>query len=256
MLLNTVIIILREVLEATMIVSVFLAFAHLYQVPLRALWWVPILSLFGLFIYVMNIELITDALDGVGQEVLNASLQFIIYIALVLFSITIMAPKWRHWVGSCMMLAMTLAMIREGAEIVLYLQGFLSAPTGMLSIFLGSLIGLGIGVSIGVLIYYLLISRDAQGFLWMGFALLFLIAGGMIMQTTQLLIQADWLPSQAAAWNSSHLIGENTIIGQLLYALLGYEATPSPIQVVCYVFGVLLISSLTWLAYQKNKAIK
>ncbi len=253
MLLNTVIILLREVLEAAVIVSIFLAFARLYQVPVRILWWVPILSLFGLFTYVMNIELITDALDGVGQEVLNASLQFIIYIVLVLFSITIMVPKWRHWVGSCMILAMTLAFIREGAEIVLYLQGFLSAPTGMLSIFLGSLIGLGIGLSIGVLIYYLLISRNTQGFPWMGFALLFLIAGGMIMQTTQLLIQADWLPSQAAAWDSGHLIAENSITGQLLYALLGYEATPIPIQVVCYVLSVLLISSLTWLAYQKKQ---
>lgn len=239
-----------------MIVSLFLAFARLYSVPLRMIWWVPVLSLLGLTTYVMNIELITDALDGVGQEVLNASLQLIIYIILALLSISIMLPKWRHRVGSYMVFAVTLAFIREGAEIVLYLQGFFAAPTGLLSVVLGSLMGLGIGVSVGVLIYYFLVSRGTQGVPWIGFTLLFLIAGGMIMQATQLLIQADWLPSQAAIWDSSALLGEHTIVGQLLYALVGYEATPSPIQVICYVVAILLISGLTWLAYIKNGEIK
>ena len=46
-----------------------------------------------------------------------------------------------------------------------------------------------------------------------------------------LLVQADWLPSQAPLWDTSAALPENSPPGQLLYALLGYEATPGPWQV-------------------------
>jgi high-affinity iron transporter len=67
-----------------------------------------------------------------------------------------------------------------------------------------------------------------------------LIGAGMAGQASLLLIQADWLPSQAPLWDSSNLVAENSITGQLLYALIGYEATPTPIQAIAYFGGLIL----------------
>jgi len=74
-----------------------------------------------------------------------------------------------------------------------------------------------------------------------GIVLLILIASGMLSQASLLLIQADWLPSQLPLWNSSAFISEKSVVGQLLYAVIGYEATPTPIQAGFY-FGGLALS--------------
>lgn len=71
----------------------------------------------------------------------------------------------------------------------------------------------------------------------------------MTLQIAQLLAQADWIPSQYPLWNSSALISENSLTGQLLYALIGYEATPTPIQIISYLISLLLIIVLSSFYY-------
>ena len=58
---------------------------------------------------------------------------------------------------------------------------------------------------------------------------------------TQLLIQADWLPSELPIWNSNKLLSEQSIIGQLASANFGYEATPTLIQLYFYLVSLSLI---------------
>ena len=55
-----------------------------------------------------------------------------------------------------------------------------------------------------------------------------------------LLVQADWLPASQPLWNSSAWLPEGSLLGQLLYALIGYEATPGPWQVGLYGASILL----------------
>ena len=73
-----------------------------------------------------------------------------------------------------------------------------------------------------------------------------------------LLTQADWLPYTAELWNSSTLIPEYSVTGQLLYALVGYEANPSILQVIFYFSSALLIafSPLFLLAWRNSKDTK
>jgi high-affinity iron transporter len=65
----------------------------------------------------------------------------------------------------------------------------------------------------------------------------------MVMQITQLLIQADIINGQHAIWNTSSLLNERSLIGQLLYAVIGYEATPTPSQIYAYII------TLTFMLY-------
>ena len=76
--------------------------------------------------------------------------------------------------------------------------------------------------------------------------LLCLIGAGMIMQATMLLEQVDWLPSGEPLWDSSGLLSEQSVAGELLYAVFGYEATPGPAQVVLYSTSLLLMLAVWW----------
>ena len=42
-------------------------------------------------------------------------------------------------------------------------------------------------------------------------------------------------------WDTSGLISEGSLTGQLLYALVGYEATPSALEVLAYAGSLLII---------------
>ena len=63
----------------------------------------------------------------------------------------------------------------------------------------------------------------------------------MLAQATLQLTQADWIPSAHALWDTSGWLPENSIAGHLLYALVGYEATPTAIQVIAYFIGATLV---------------
>jgi len=78
----------------------------------------------------------------------------------------------------------------------------------------------------------------------MGTALIALVAAGMAGEVARLLIQADWLPAQEALWDTSGWLPEDSVPGQILYALIGYEATPSPLQAAFYFGGLLLLLAL------------
>ncbi|MFA5549165.1 MAG: hypothetical protein WDA10_11530, partial [Porticoccaceae bacterium] len=59
-----------------------------------------------------------------------------------------------------------------------------------------------------------------------------------------MLIQSDWLPGGAILWDSSALLPEDSLAGQLFYALVGYEASPSLTQAIAYGGGFGLLASL------------
>jgi high-affinity iron transporter len=92
-----------------------------------------------------------------------------------------------------------------------------------------------------VFLFYGLINLSVIWSFRASLILLCLIAGNMGSQAVLLLTQADWLPFTPIAWNSSAALPEASILGHLLYALVGYEATPSILQVALYLFGIILI---------------
>ena len=54
-----------------------------------------------------------------------------------------------------------------------------------------------------------------------------------------LLIQADWVQAGPPLWDTSELLREDSMGGQLLYALLGYEASPSRVEATMYAAGLV-----------------
>jgi high-affinity iron transporter len=143
--------------------------------------------------------------------------------------------------AALMTVCVSLAIVREGSEIMIYLSGFLQLSDQLVPVLAGSAIGAGIGVSVGAVFYFALLNLSRRAAVVTGGMLLVLVAAGMASQAAQLLIQADWLPSNYPVWDSSWLISEYSVSGQLLYALVGYEATPTMLQLVIYGFSVALL---------------
>lgn len=246
MLLNAVILILQETLEAALLLSILAALAYHSK---SRLGWLPISLVAGCILallYALNLESVTTSFDYIGQELLNASLQ--ILIALSIGGVALAqapgrsdveaagAPRRRLY-AVCAALALSMAIAREGSEIFIYLQGFLAQDTWPQSVMTGSFIGFCIGASTGLLLFYGLCAMRSQPGVWVDLALLALFAGNMLSQAVQQLEQASVLPTTVAMWDSSAIIREDSLLGQLLYALVGYESTPSVLQFIGYAAG-------------------
>lgn len=244
MLLNSVILVLREVLEAAILVSVLLALSLNMRSTVRWFWWSLLVGAIGSVAFAAGLDFITDALDGTGQEVLNASLQGLVYV-ITIGIIWVSAnyrglPQQERALTTAMAAAVVCAMIREGSEIYIYIYGFTASDDHRTAVFAGSAIGTGIGLSLGVLVFSGLRAMQRDLAKTCCLLMVGLIGAGMVSQSVLLLEQADWLSTGEVLWDSSGVISEQSISGQLLYAVLGYESTPGAIQVLMYFSSILL----------------
>lgn len=258
MFLSAVVLVLQEMLEAALLISVMLAFTFLFQqlwatsfnLSHRWAYYSCALGFVGAALFAYYTPTISIWFDYVGQEIVNAVIHSVSF--LMIMAIAFIAPlasldknsRLRsNLIGSCMIGVVFFSIVREGSEVMLYIQGITSEPENVSPVFLGGLLGAGIGFSTGVLLYYALVSLNRILAFRVGLVLLCLIAGNMAAQVAQLLNQADWLPYTPALWDSSSVISESSVFGHLLYALVGYEATPSAAQVICYSSGIIAIAA-------------
>jgi high-affinity iron transporter len=232
-LIEAVLVVLREVLEFALLVGMLLAAGAQAGARWR---WLPVALLAGVAGaagYAHAMRSISGWFDGVGYEVVNAGLQIGVY-ALLLAVINAIARRPAGPPGPLAALtglATALAVTREGAEILLYLSAFQNRPNALADLLLGAVLGVGVGFSAGTLLYYLLRGLPHRIGRPVTLALLALTSAGMWAQASALLTQADWLPASAPLWDTSGWIPEGSVAGQLLYALMGYEATPGAWQV-------------------------
>lgn len=242
MLLTSVVLLLQETLEAALLIAVLAALGSMKGCRASWLPWGLGIGLALGYLYAGAMGTVSEWFDYVGQEVVNALLQITIALALGALAWTIAAPEaCTRRFRLLAALAVVLAVTREGSEVLMYLGGFLQQGDAFQAVLLGSGIGFGIGLSLGILLFYSLFGLPGRGSLAASVLLLALFAGNMLAQAALQLIQADWLASAAPAWDTSSWISEQSVTGQLLYALIGYEATPAPVQVAAYLFGVIAV---------------
>ena len=253
MLINSVIIILREVLEAVLMLSVLMAVSRVFGLGIRWAAFAIGLGIVGASLYAASMQSVSEWLDGVGQEVVDASLQLLTFAALC-GCVFLLVRAWGRRGQSAdtlvrlMTAATAIAITREGAEIFVFVSGFLGSEFFLTGVASGSLIGAAIGCSIGALFYYLLLEQPQRRLLPLTSVLLVLIGCGMSAQAVRLLIQADFLSAAEPLWDTSFIVREQSLPGQLLYALVGYEASPSAIEVAVYAASLATMLALALLA--------
>ena len=92
------------------------------------------------------------------------------------------------------------------------------------------------------------------GLVWCGVpggAFLLLLAGSLASQLAKVLTQADWVGvGSEVLWDTSATLAEDSAPGMLLHALVGYDASPSALQLGFYVVAIAFI----WLASRRVQA--
>lgn len=249
--LGALIIVFREVIEAGLIVGIVLAVTKGLKgsramIALGVLGGVAGASLVAAFAGV-----IAGALEGVGQEVFNASI-LLLAVAMLTWHNIWMASHGREIaaqmkdVGSqvkagtrtvaALGLVVAVAVMREGSEVALFLYGLVaSANSTTAELLEGSAMGLALGAGVTALTYFGLVTIPTKWLFRVTTVLIGFLAAGLAAQAVVFLQQAGLVDALSeTAWDTSAILSDTSLFGRVLHTLLGYADQPSRLQVAVY----------------------
>ena len=256
----TALIVFREVLEAALIVGIVSAATR--GIPGRGRWIAGGLAagLLGSVLVAAGAGAISQLAQGMGQELFNAAILALAVVMLAWHNIWMsshgreLAANARR-IGaevrsgaselSVVLIVIGIAVLREGAETVLFLYGVAaSGDTGSGSMVAGGVLGIACGVLVGYLLFKGLLRIPLKWFFNVTSALVLFLAAGMASQAARLLIQADVLPSLASPlWDTSALVSNSSMMGKALTGLVGYDAQPAGMQILTFVIVLGVIAA-------------
>jgi len=261
--LSTAILVFREVLEAALIIGLVAVATRDIKNRFK---WISVGifgGILGAVVIAMLADVINSAAAGLGQEILNASILFAAVIMLGWHNIwmkkhgkelAMHAKAVGHAVseGQQPMYALTmlvgLAVLREGAEVVLFLYSMYASGTQVAQITSGSLAGVAVGTAFGAGLYFGLLRIPTRHLFRVTGILLLMLSAGLAAQAAGFLVQANVINVLTATlWDTSWLVSEHSVLGNILHALIGYIANPMGIQLVFYVSTIAIIGGLMWL---------
>lgn len=255
--LQTAVIVFREVLEAALIIGIIAAATRTIPASRRWLAGGVLAGLCGAGVVAASADVIGNLADGIGQELLNALILGVAVLMLAWHNIWMsshgaeLAASAKAVGGdirdgrsecSVLLLIVGLAVLREGSETVLFLYGIAASDNGRSSMLAGGLSGAALGVAAGYAIYAGLLRVPLRWFFKATSVLVLLLAAGLASQAARFLIQADLLPGLVSPlWDTSKALPESGIPGMLLHSLVGYDSRPSGMQLVFYITVLVAI---------------
>lgn len=259
--LATALIVFREVFEAALIVGIVLAATRGLAGRGR---WISAgvgTGLAGAGVLAALAQEVASAAAGMGQEYLNAAILFAA-AAMLGWHNTWMARHARELkarisaVGEAVTLGarplyavavvVGLAVLREGSEVVLFLYGIAAAGAGEgATMLLGGGLGLAGGAAVGAALYLGLVRLPVRHLFRFTSVLILFLAAGLAAQGAGYLVQAGALPPLGPRlWDTSAILSERSIPGELLHTLIGYIARPDGVQLIAYLLTLALIGGL------------
>lgn len=247
---GSAIVVFREVLEAALVLGIVLAAS---KGVLRSRQWIAAGvagGVLGAAAVAAGAESIAGAFEGVGQEILNATILLTAVVMLAWHAIwmkrhgaaiardmrnlgqdvtTGTRPLW------ALALVVGLAVLREGAEVVLFLYGIVAGGTAVAPMLGGAGAGLLAGAAVGALMYLGLLRIPARHLFGVTGWMIVLLAAGMAGQAANSLVQAGVLPGIVEPlWDTSAWLPAHGALGSVLHVLVGYDDRPNLTQVLFF----------------------
>lgn len=237
MLINTVILLLRDVLPLFVLISLLWV-----CLPLNRRW-LPFSIVLGIpasFLFVSQLGSI-DQWFVAGIELCLWLMIFINYVLVVyLGSKFILGTLKQNTTYIVAGVIVALTIISQGTSFILYISGYISQSATLQPMLLGSFLGLGICISAMVLIYFISVWLKYTISLWANWTFILVYTSGRLVDSESLLVQADLIDSSKTAWNSQHFISNQSEYGHLLNVLFGYQASPTINQVTLYILALAI----------------
>ena len=261
--LGALIIVFREVIEAGLIVGIVMAATR--GVAGRGRW-----ISFGIGAGVLGAAVvaifagaISQAFEGAGQELFNASVLGVAVVMLMWHNAW-MARHGREIaeemlkVGAAvskgakpltaLAIVVGLAVLREGSEVVLFLYGIMASGTSGSALLVGGVLGIAAGAAFTGLTYVGLLAIPNRYIFSVTSWLIALLAAGMAAQAVQFLNNAGVVVAlDRTVWDTSWLLSDGSLFGKLLHTLIGYTERPTEMQLMTYIatlFAMFLLMRL------------
>lgn len=255
---GSAIIVFRETLEAALLIGIIAAATR--GLNGRNFWMATGvgIGLLGSVIVAGLTETLAEMAEGSGQELFNA----------IILGIAVIMLGWHNiWMAShgsemaanaksvghavkngeremyAVAILIGLAVLREGSETALFLYGLAAGGSAdQFAMLSGGIMGLLGGAVIGWLIYTGLAHIPIRHFFTVTGVLILLLAAGMAGQMARSLVQGDFIsPIVTPLWDTSSLLPMDSVIGNLLHLLAGYDSRPSGMQVLFYGLTLIII---------------
>jgi high-affinity iron transporter len=249
--LASLIIVFREVFEAGLIVGIVLAATR--GIARRGVFIAGGVGagVIGAALVAAFAGALSDALAGRGQEVFNAAILSLAVVMLGWHNLWMashgreMAREMKamgHAVAAgdkslvAMAMVVAIAVLREGAEVVLFLYGIAaSSGEGWPLLIVGGVVGIALGAAVSCLLYLGLVAIPVHRLFTVTSWLIALVAAGMAGQAAAILAGIDLIPSWGyQLWDTSWLLPQDSLAGRALHALVGYSDRPMGVQLVAY----------------------
>jgi high-affinity iron transporter len=260
----TFVIALREGIEAALIVSILLAYLNQLgrQDRAKVIWWgtgfaIVISAVVGITVFAVGAEF-----EGTAQQVFEG--------VVTLFAVGVLTwmvfwmrrqgayikSELEGKVDSALVTGATalaaiafFAVLREGIETALFLfaaaEGTAADSGGIGAQLFGAVLGLGLAVALGVLLYRRAIKIDLRTFFRFTGALIVVIAAGLFAYGVHELQEAGWFPFlEGAAFDISATLPDDSGIGAIFRGLLGYNADPTVLEVIAWLGYLVVVGAL------------
>ncbi len=127
-----------------------------------------------------------------------------------------------------------IAVLREGIELALFLTASVFVSNSLQTM-VGAILGLGTAILLGWSIFASTLRLDLRRFFQVTGVMLVLFAAGLFAHGIHEFTEVGWIPSIIdRVWDFSAIISKESIPGQLLAALFGYNPSPTLAEMIAY----------------------
>ena len=133
------------------------------------------------------------------------------------------------------------AVVREGVELAIFITAafFAGSPSqansNIIQVLAGTILGLGTAALLGYTIFATTVRLDLRRFFQVTGFLLILFAAGLIAHGVHEFNEVGWIPAIVEhVWDVNMILNEESLVGQLLKTLFGYNGDPSLTEMIAY----------------------
>jgi len=251
-------IVFREVLEAGIVIGIVMAATQ--GLARRSTYIIGGIAagVGGAAILALFTGAITQALDGFGQEIFNAAILIVAVCMLGWHNLWMsshgreLATQLRESGAAvqrgektlwALAIVITVAVLREGSEIVLFLYGIAaSTHTEPLTMLIGGVLGIAGGGVLSWLLYRGLVVISLKRLFSVTTWMIAVLAAGMAGRAAAILAGINLIPAWGyELWDTSWLVSDASLTGRALQALTGYTDRPLGVQLFAWVVTLTLL---------------
>ena len=256
--LSSLLITLREGLEAALIIGIILAYLARTdnRQGFKAVWTGASLAIVTSLVAGAAVYLLAGELSGQAEEIFEGAAMFLAVGVLtwMIFWMRKQAAGIKAHLqaqiqsvlssGSSLGLVLLafVVVVREGIETVLFLFAAVSVADSSMLFTIGGFLGLAIAIGIGYGIYKGTSRLNLRTFFNVTSLVLILFAAGLLSHGIHEFHEAGIIPPIVEhVWDINNILPEKSTLGQFLTAIFGYNGNPSLVEAVTYFSYLTLV---------------